>query len=604
MLVKNAAWWWCTRDNLFPPDEDSDLYVTKSQEALHYLLERIPNSDGHSVLQYAISLGGIEVLDRIYNIENVYRFTDRDQIRFDVTNMTPQTLEVPAKDVSGSAVFSTAQKRTFKASFGQASVAPSDYSYSGKSTVAEGGVEKESASSLRQTVLAESGLEIVVSMADEVTATRVLDVLPINFLIIDYWTIYRFIYLTLMVIHLVHMGLFSGISIPKAAQRWNHTKDTLSDFDTDPAYGCLLIWPCLILLYSCIYLLSQMIGYWSRDKMDRKPLFKERPKELFDTLFVVFDWLMSYISMITAVAFGVLSIVWYVTYSWKARAQVYYLAVVLILGWLYSIHFTKGFQTVHAFSIMLKYIIIRDISRFLFIYSFVLLGFAFAMHALFQISEPMRESYPTGGHSLFTTFNMMIGMDEIFDEDSDENYSSVGSSSVYLRVAYLFYIILSTIVLLNLLIAMMSDTYNDIKSREGTTWRVGSLSMALRIELSLPLLGRGLRMLRNWSASFPVEQQQSRDGKVRYYLTLARGKIQTGSGAADSETKQALTKLESRLNLMNNDFAEMSRHLEEMLTLVTSRRHGDDDRPASARPVVRPSTAAVKSKLSRKLTPH
>jgi len=47
---------------------------------------------------------------------------------------------------------------------------------------------------------------------------------------------------------------------------------------------------------------------------------------------------------------------------------------------------------------MLKYIVLRDITRFLIMYVFVLLGFGFAFHALFQLS-------PTIAGPLGTRFN-------------------------------------------------------------------------------------------------------------------------------------------------------------------------------------------------------
>ena len=41
---------------------------------------------------------------------------------------------------------------------------------------------------------------------------------------------------------------------------------------------------------------------------------------------------------------------------------------------------------------MLKYIVVRDITRFLVMYVFVLLGFGFAFHALFQLSPAIAGS--------------------------------------------------------------------------------------------------------------------------------------------------------------------------------------------------------------------
>jgi len=77
----------------------------------------------------------------------------------------------------------------------------------------------------------------------------------------------------------------------------------------------------------------------------------------------------------------------------RALSEVYSASSVL--------QFTKGFETMHAFSIMLKYIVLRDITRFLVMYVFVLLGFGFAFHALFQLS-------PTISNAVGSPFNTLL----------------------------------------------------------------------------------------------------------------------------------------------------------------------------------------------------
>jgi len=122
----------------------------------------------------------------------------------------------------------------------------------------------------------------------------------------------------------------------------------------------------------------------------------------------------------------------------------------------------------HTFSIMLKYIVLRDITRFLIMYVFVLLGFGFAFHALFQLSPTITGSI-TGSvrspyNTLFTTFNMMLGMGDLpFDTDFDTTYEASGGHPAFVKWVYIVYIAISTIILLSLLIAMMTETFTDIK---------------------------------------------------------------------------------------------------------------------------------------------
>lgn len=134
--------------------------------------------------------------------------------------------------------------------------------------------------------------------------------------------------------------------------------------------------------------------------------------------------------------------------------------------------------------------IIRDSLRFLIVYLFVILGFGFAFHVLFQVSDDIVSDYPTPADTLFLTFNMMIGMGELFDGNFESNMAAVERTAVYAKVLYLFYIILSTIILLNLLIAMMNDSYSMILNQNTIMWRIESVSMGVEIEEVVPFTGK------------------------------------------------------------------------------------------------------------------
>ncbi len=68
-------------------------------------------------------------------------------------------------------------------------------------------------------------------------------------------------------------------------------------------------------------------------------------------------------------------------------------------------------------------------------------------------------------------------MGYILSDDLDSLFDSLGLAHVasYARFVYILYIALTTIILLNRLIAMMTDSYAEVKAIEGTIWRVGSI---------------------------------------------------------------------------------------------------------------------------------
>jgi len=213
--------------------------------------------------------------------------------------------------------------------------------------------------------------------------------------------------------------------------------------------------------------------------------------DVFKLLSLLLSAFVKYLAPLTALVFGVMTIVWYALYRCGTTAHVYVevLAVVFVVGWMFTLQFTKGFQTMHAFSVMFKHIVLRDITRFVVMYAFVLLGFGFAFHALFQLSPAIASPLGSPFNTLFIAFNVMLGMgDSPVDSSFDEMYEASGGYPPFVKWVYVIYVTISTIILLNLLIAMMTDTFADIKVKDTATWQVGRLKLALRIERDLPFL--------------------------------------------------------------------------------------------------------------------
>ena len=512
------------------------MYIEVQKTALIYLLESVNNKMNYCVKSYATHLGAIDMLEAIFNIPGVFCFKEYNCYKYDITNVSPETmLEKPLP------------KRKHRL------LTPSSIG------VAIAGDDDDG--SLGVPLQQMSCIDVIVKMEDPILATRVLDVTPLNFIVRDYWKVYKYIYGILMVLHIVYMSLYSVYAIPLANEIW--TFNSTSPHVPDSRYGVFLLSPIFFLLFALYYAISGSITFCLERKNPNKNIKHGFCSEgLAAFMYSVIDWVFSSLQLLSGIAFGLIVILWYAFYMQSDKIQVYFLAVALIVGWLYTIAFTKGFETVHSFSIMLKYIIVRDITRFGFIYLFVLLGFALAMHALFQISPTVLENHPTAGHTFFDSFNMMIGMGEVVGDTTDDDFAAAGSNGIYLRITYLFYIILSTIILLNLLIAMMSDTYGDIKKGEGTTWRVGSVRMAVSMEKSLNIIAKVFQWLRGLRSVVKISFDET---NYRYMITIPISEIeQAHVNVVPDETIKAMNKLESKINYINTHFVEMMHKVEEM----------------------------------------
>ena len=550
-IVNLSPVWWCMQKDINCPDEYSELYNTYKKTAMTFLSSNVINHGGMNLVCFATKIGAKDFLDKLLNLEDINRVKIGRQYQYDVTYLMPET---------------TPQRRKRKDPMKASMVGIIDMA--GKSKQVE--------------MSSESCLNILVGLEDEVLATQILDIVPIKQLVRSYWKTYQWIYGLLMFLHITYMGLLSAFSIPMLQDSLNASRLEYDEaVDVFPPV-LFLVWPALLLFFEVYFFFSQL--GWCANKFSGDGEKADGGCNTFcsnplSVPFKLFSLLFSYLSHVISLIFTFLVITWFCLYQLSNFNQVYVLAVALIVGWIFTIAFTKGFETVHAFSIMLKYIILRDITRFMFIYLFVLLAFAFGLHILFQIAPSISEQYDSAFDTIFLTFNLMIGMDEIFDDDFDTQYQLAGSSSTYVKVTYLIYIILSTIVLLNLLIAMMSDTYNGIKSREGTTWRVGSLRLALQLESSitfLPGFFQAIGVIRN-----RVKLDKDLE---RWMLLLPMEAVEVYKAVEVDEMLKAVNKLDSKVIALNCAHADLSKKIDLILSLQEQGDDGFTDlRPAVTR---------------------
>ena len=136
---------------------------------------------------------------------------------------------------------------------------------------------------------------------------------------------------------------------------------------------------------------------------------------------------------------------------------------------------------------ILKQILLKDITRFIYIYIFILISFGYAIHAIMQADYHLDPDYRSPTSTIYLTFYRMLSPEAILDVSVSEDYKRSGGSVAVLRAICSVYSILSTVVLMNMLIAMMNSTYSDVSSMKSAAWRLESLRMALWLERHFPL---------------------------------------------------------------------------------------------------------------------
>lgn len=146
------------------------------------------------------------------------------------------------------------------------------------------------------------------------------------------------------------------------------------------------------------------------------------------------------------------------------------LAAASITGWSYLFFFLLAFRLTGPMVVMIYQMLMNDVLRFCVIYLVFLMGFAQAFFVLF-------ESVGWSGFivSIKTCFVAMLGDFEL-DQFADTPYTAV---SVGLLVVY---VVTITILLLNLLVAMMGDTYEKINEAAEMQWHLERARIVFAIE--------------------------------------------------------------------------------------------------------------------------
>lgn len=135
--------------------------------------------------------------------------------------------------------------------------------------------------------------------------------------------------------------------------------------------------------------------------------------------------------------------------------------------------FTRGFKTVGPI-VRVIFKMFRDIFNFMTILSVFIIGFSQAFYILTNKNKYFENPFV----SLITTFDMIIG-------NFDTANFNESSYFITVNILYRFYIIISVIMLLNMLIAILENSYTKIIEEAEREWKIERAKLIISLMDSL-----------------------------------------------------------------------------------------------------------------------
>jgi hypothetical protein len=153
---------------------------------------------------------------------------------------------------------------------------------------------------------------------------------------------------------------------------------------------------------------------------------------------------------------------------------------------------TMPSQDLGILFIMIGRMLGGDVTKFLKVFIIILINYGFAMYIAYpHTGDVFRSNFSPDMNSIPSALQALIQMavlgENIPIDFSPYNFAPMNTaqkleSAGYVMLLYM-YIIMSLILLLNLLIAMMGDTYATVLDQAVREWRVGMAQLVLRLEI-------------------------------------------------------------------------------------------------------------------------
>ena len=165
--------------------------------------------------------------------------------------------------------------------------------------------------------------------------------------------------------------------------------------------------------------------------------------------------------------------------------QPYVLSPCLGCGWLITIIQMTAIKQLHIFTNTLSEVLLKNVSYFLAFFSVFVVAFCCAIHALIAFPPELFDVSSALYEPVYIAAKFSANLCGFLDANSLDGDVH---RKAFLQYTYFGFSFITAIILLNILIAMMSESYGRVVVRQRQVWIYDNLNRAVILERSFPQL--------------------------------------------------------------------------------------------------------------------
>ncbi|XP_067662642.1 transient receptor potential cation channel subfamily V member 2-like [Haliotis asinina] len=235
----------------------------------------------------------------------------------------------------------------------------------------------------------------------------------------------------------------------------------------------------------------------------------------------------------------------------------YLLILALLLGWWFLTFFLRAMKKFSFFTVMIQKVLQGDAVRFAVIIILEFISFTVALYITFLSTQP--EGFRSLGETFLTLFNLMLGLTEL-------NILTQARDPWLAITLFIIFVLLTYVLMLNALIAMMSQTCAMVSENKLVQGELQRLSIILFLENIMPHRWKVCCGTCKKVKHFDVGLQTTIE-EDRYFLELDSLQTKYSKGASIMKRKEMIQTLR-----FDNTSSDVQRYL-EMLNQTKSMKY-------------------------------